>query len=317
MNRQIRRWILWGLVAVVALAAWLVFSAYERDRAATAARLAFDSRTIETQAGLVEYAAWGEGPVVLVLHGAAGGYDQGRLIADAFGGNGFRWISPSRFGYLGTPMPPDASVAAQADALADLLKQMEIDRVAVLAMSGGVPVALQLAIRHPDMIRAMALLSSAPYTPMRVQQQGLAVPAWIYQLVFRSDFPFWLIEKTAPGLLERLFDVTPAIKARMRDDDRQFLAGMIGGFEPVSARSAGLINEAAAIDPAARFDLSAITVPTLVVHARDDGINGFGIGEAIAGAIAGAELMPLDDGGHLLIGHHSEVGEQVRSYLGR
>jgi pimeloyl-ACP methyl ester carboxylesterase len=66
---------------------------------------------VMTRHGSVEYTNWGEGAAVLVIHGAGGGYDQGVAIARAFGGEGFRWISPSRFGYLRTSLPADDSTA--------------------------------------------------------------------------------------------------------------------------------------------------------------------------------------------------------------
>ena len=45
-----------------------------------------------------------EGPPVLVIHGAGGGFDQALHTAQMFG-SGFQWVAPSRFGYLGTPLP--------------------------------------------------------------------------------------------------------------------------------------------------------------------------------------------------------------------
>ena len=36
---------------------------------------------------------------MLIVHGAGGGYDQGEYFAKIIGGN-YRWIAPSRFGFL-------------------------------------------------------------------------------------------------------------------------------------------------------------------------------------------------------------------------
>ncbi len=46
-------------------------------------------------------------------------------------------------------------------------------------------------------------------------------------------------------------------------------------------------------------DLSALTVPTLVIHGRLDAIVPLSAGEAAAAAIPGAELVVLDDAGHV------------------
>ena len=77
----------------------------------------------------------------------------------------------------------------------------------------------------------------------------------------------------------------------------------------------GLGNEGAAIDPQARYPLEQVRAPTLVVHARDDGINPFAFGEYAAHQISGAEFMPLATGGHLLLGHQANVQARVNAFL--
>lgn len=73
--------------------------------------LTIGSRMLETSVGPIEYAEVGEGPPVLVIHGAGGGFDQGLDLAEDLVRNGFRVIAPSRFGYLRTPLPKDGSAA--------------------------------------------------------------------------------------------------------------------------------------------------------------------------------------------------------------
>jgi dienelactone hydrolase len=65
---------------------------------------------VHTASGPVEVAEAGEGPLVLVVHDAAGGFDLGLRVGADVLREGFRVIAPSRFGYLGTPMPTDASL---------------------------------------------------------------------------------------------------------------------------------------------------------------------------------------------------------------
>jgi pimeloyl-ACP methyl ester carboxylesterase len=303
------------LLVVAACAAAGVWVAYARDVGAVSRQLASGSRVAATRHGPVEFAERGRGPAVVVLHGAGGGYDQGLAIASAYGGEGFRWIAPSRFGYLRTPLPADASTAAQADAVADLLDGLGVERVAILAMSGGVPPALQFALRHPARTSALVLLSSAPYTPLSAAEQRLPLPAWLYQALFASDFPYWVMTRLARPALESVFDVKPEVRDRLPSEERAFVAGMVDGFAPVSKRTAGLRNEGAAIDPSAQYPLERIAAPTLVVHARDDGINPFAFGEHTARGVPGALLLPLENGGHLLLGHVADVRARVDDFL--
>lgn len=309
-----RKATLW-LVAALAVGSIATYLAYSRDLRATRDRLAAGSQVIVTRHGPIEYTTWGSGPPVLVIHGAGGGYDQGASIARAFGGEGFRWISPSRFGYLRTPLPADASTAAQADAFADLLDALNIKQVAVIGFSGGVPPALQFAQRYPQRTSALALLSGAPYTPLTASEQELPVPIWVYQALFSSDFPYWVLQKVARSSLEPMFDVTPALRAAAPLEEQPFIASMVDAFQPVTARIDGVRNEGAAVDPRTSYQVETITMPTLVVHSRDDQLNPFSFGEYSAQHIPGAQLMALPSGGHLLLGHHAEVRTRVNAFL--
>jgi pimeloyl-ACP methyl ester carboxylesterase len=314
-HAHVWRWVGLGVVGALAVGAGATYLAYARDMQATRDHLVAGSQIVETRHGPIEYTTWGEGPPVLVVHGAGGGYDQGISIARAYGGEGFRWISLSRFGYLRTPLPADASTAAQADAFADLLDALRIERVAILAMSGGVPPSLQFAQRYPERTSALVLLSSAPYTPLTAGEQKLPVPIWIYQALFSSDFPYWLLQKVARPSLEPMFDITPALRAESPPEEQAFIAGQVEAFQPVTGRIEGVRNEGAAIDPGARYLVEEITTPTLVIHARDDHINPFSFGEYTAQHIPGAQFLPLETGGHLLLGHHAEVRARANAFL--
>ena len=308
----------YGLLAAVAgvlLASAITCIGFSRDLNRMDQQLRAGSTVVPTRHGQIEFTQWGSGPAILVVHGAGGGYDQGRLLADTFGPPGYRWISVSRFGYLRSDLPADASTLAQAEAFADLLDALGIDRVGILAMSGGVPPSLQFAQAYPQRTAALVLLSSAPFTPLTAKVQALPIPAWVYQALFRSDFVFWAIVKLAPAGLDRFFDISPQARAQLSPDDLAFVAGLIEAFLPVTLRTGGLANEGAAIDPLATYDLAAIGAPTLVVHARDDGINPVAIGSYLAAAIAGSDFVEVPKGGHLLLGHIPEVRAQVAAFL--
>jgi 2-hydroxy-6-oxonona-2,4-dienedioate hydrolase len=293
----------------------LIYALYARDMRQINQRVSAQSQSAETRHGTIEFASWGGGPAVLVVHGAGGGYDQGRLIPQAFAGGEYRWISVSRFGYLRSSRPNDASTAAQAEAFADLLDFLKIDRVAIIAMSGGVPPSLQFAQMFPKRTSALVLLSSAPFTPLSAGEQDLPIPAWLYQILFSSDFAFWAIVKLSPSSLDPIFDISPQARARMTQADMPFVQGLIDAFLPVTKRTAGLRNEGAAIDPNASYDLAKISAPTLVIHAKDDGINPFLFGEYTARNIPGTDFMALETGGHLLLGHLEEIRTRVSAFL--
>jgi pimeloyl-ACP methyl ester carboxylesterase len=108
-----------------------------------------ESRVAETAAGPIEYARVGQGPAVLVIHGCPGGYDQGLIATKLAPSDEFTFISPSRPGYLRTPLHVGLTPEAQADSYAALLDALGISQAAIIGISGGAPSALQFALRHP------------------------------------------------------------------------------------------------------------------------------------------------------------------------
>lgn len=107
-----------ALSAGLALPAVGLLFRYRRDMNAARARLAaVDRRVVSTDWGAVEFAEQGQGDPVLIAHGIFHNCVGGLLsVRDLFTDR--RMIAPSRFGYLGSSIPPNATPAAQADAFA-------------------------------------------------------------------------------------------------------------------------------------------------------------------------------------------------------
>ncbi len=108
------------LSAVTTAVAFYLYLSYHSDLMAAQERVNKGSLIINTVYGPVEYAEVGGQhgyhlhPVLLVIHGAGGGYDQGIILSKVLVPNDSHVIAPSRFGFLRTPVPKsDASPAAQ------------------------------------------------------------------------------------------------------------------------------------------------------------------------------------------------------------
>ena len=271
------------------------------------AELEAERSLAQTRHGEIEYVSWGEGPPVLVVHGAGGGFDQGRLLARAIGGDAFRWISVSRFGYLGSAMPDEASTAAQAEAFVDLLDALGVERVSILAMSGGVPPSLKFAEMFPERVDRMMLLSSAPFTPFTPAVEDRPIPTWAYSALLGNDVVYWALTKVARDQLAEAFDARADLSEGLSDEEALFVRDLIDTFLPASRRIDGVNNEGAAVDPAVTYDLEDIRAEVLIVHARDDRLNPFEVGETIEARIPRSRFLALDRGGHLLLGHHAEL----------
>ena len=304
------------LLASVALATSLTVE-YRRDLQAHERRVATGSRLLATACGTVEVAEAGptDGPPLLVIHGSGGGFDQGLALGADYAALGYRVIAPSRFGYLRTPFPDDASGEHQADHLACLLDALGLADAAVMGVSAGGVAALHFAVRHPRRTRALVLMVPAVYRP----DPAVPTPDWalaVLDTVIAADLPFWLLARFAPDAMRRLVLATPPAEYERADaDERRRADLMLEQILPVSARRLGLLNDSRLTTGAARVDLEAIRAPTLAISARDDGFGTYASARYSAEHIRGARLLGFERGGHLLLGHQRDVVAAVDALL--
>lgn len=295
---------------------------YWKDLERARARVATGSKILETAVGPIEYAEAGkiDGPPVLVIHGAGGGFDQGLDIGDALVKRGFRVIAPSRFGYLRTPLLPDSSPAAQADAHAALLDALDIPRCAVFGASAGGPSAMQLALRYPDRVTALVLMVPAAWAPRdgAMPRRMSKFATVVMEATLRSDFLFWLALRVAPRAMIRLILGTPPeLLANAEPAERARVQVMLDHILPVSSRRLGFLNEARVVPNLPRFELERIEVPTLIISAGDDGYQTFAGAKYSAEHIPNARFIGYATGGHLLVGHERETNAAILDLLQR
>ncbi len=303
------------VAGVVVVAAALVTVAYQREIAEARDVAARGGQMIDTAAGPIEYAEHGSGYPLLSIHGAGGGYDQGLANVAQLIGEGYRVIAPSRFGYLGTPIPPDASASAQADAHAALLETLNVDKAIIVGVSAGAVSAIEFAIRHPEKTSALILIVPGTYSPdSPVTIEGSRANQFVFWLVNNgADFVWWATEKVAPSVLIRFIGVPPEVVAAAPPAERDGVMAIVASIQPLSLRFPGLnIDSAPDLHP---LPLEQINAPTLVMSARDDLFNTLPAAEFAAREIPNAKLIVYDSGGHLLVGHGAESRAAVREFL--
>lgn len=282
-------------------------------------RVSLGSQMVQTSCGPIEYAIAGNGPPVLVVHGAGGGFDQGLEFSAPLAEQGFRIVALSRFGYLRTPLPQDASPSAQADAHACLLAALGIERVAVIGGSAGAPSSLQFALQHPEKITALVLLVPAVFVPRPDNAPAVHTPPgmqFIMETALRSDFVFWAMSKVARDTLIRILLATPPDLVRSASPDEQTrVHQVLDHVLPISQRHAGLLNEAKVIPSLPRYNLEQIRVPTLAISCEDDIFGTYDGARYTAHHIPGARFIGYPTGGHLWVGHQQEITREITRFL--
>ena len=315
-------WIFLLVIMAVIVVIGIVYVAtrYAREiRAARQCIACLGSQVIEPAYGPVEYARIGEGDPLLVVHGALGGFDQGLFLARSIDAPTSQIISVSRFGFLRSPVPLDATLDTQADAYAALLDALEIRRAAVFAVSAGSTSAIRFAARHPQRVSALILMG-----PDAPGETYMALPPrFMSHILFGSDFVYWAMIhcfgrklQIATGLVPKGYPLTPEYAA--------LVSQVQTGSLPVSRRRNGWDFETytcakefwASVTPASPYPLFKIETPVLVIMAEDDPISFPANARALAEQMPNARLYVVPDGGHFLFGHADEVRAEVARFLG-
>jgi pimeloyl-ACP methyl ester carboxylesterase len=295
-----------ALAAGVAIPAFAMSLRYRRDLNAARARLAaVDRHVISTRWGAVEYAERGSGDPVLVVHGifqnCVGGLFSVRDFSDR------RFIAPSRFGYLGSSMPLDATPAHQADALAALLDALGIDQIDVIGESAGATSALQLALRHPERVKHLAVLvGNLPGSPTAIVQ-----PSWTKRV--NRQFVMWALRALAPSTMARLVAAVPKGFA-MSSDDVRYVNEFIDSLFPMSPEGYNFDLFVSNAD-VTNYNLEAISVPTLIAHTKDDQLASHEASQRAAERIPGARFVSLGSGGHLMLGQTKIIRDELADFF--
>ena len=312
----LRRAVLAGIGGMALVGGGYAAGACRTAIAAADAAVARRSSLIATTAGPLEYAIAGDGPPLMMIHGTGGGFDQGLLFAHGLRERGFRIVSPSRFGYLRSAFPDDASPAQQADVLAELLDHLGIERLPVVGGSSGALSAAEFALRHPDRCSHLVLLVPAANLTGRDPVEFTAVQEMAVGAVLGSDAAFWALSAVARDqMIRALLATDPALLSRVAPQERRRAELILGGILPVSRKADGLRTDAFWAGTPSPTDHGGIRVPTLVLSCEDDLFGTADTARRLSERIPGARLTIWPEGGHIWLGHDEDVAREIAMFV--
>jgi 2-hydroxy-6-oxonona-2,4-dienedioate hydrolase len=290
--------------------------AFREARGQADSRLFGQGTLIDTRAGALEYAVAGDGPPLMMIHGTGGGFDQGLLFAAGLRQQGFRIIAPSRFGYLGSAFPDDASPAHQADTLVDLLDHLGIERLPVVGGSAGALTAAEFALRHPDRCSHLGLLVPAANLTKRDPVVFTGLQRFAVEAVLGSDFWFWSLTRFAPGqMIRTLLATNPALLDRVPKVERQRATAILNQIFPISRKVNGLRTDGFWAGTPTLTAYDQITVPKLILSCEDDLFGTAATARLLAERIPDAQITIYPTGGHIWLGHDDDVAAQIAGFV--
>lgn len=231
-------------------------------------------------------------PPVLLLHGLPAQSYSWRNVMPALAEQGFRSIAPDwiGFGFSGKPdrrefaYTPDAYVQA----LADLLKVLEIERCFLVVQGFLGSVGLQYALRHPEQIERLAILN-APITteaklPWKIKQLGIPL---VGEMLTQD-----------PLLVDRTLEGGGGYRVEDADLDvyrRPFLKSSAAGRSLLAVvQNLNLAKVTAEI----QAGFANWQQPTLIAWGVRDPWLPLKLAQDFGQVIPGAEVVPLEEVGH-------------------
>lgn len=251
-------------------------------------------------------------PPVLLLHGIPSqSYCWTALMPD-LAEQGLRAIAPDWIGSGLSAKPNQQNFAYTPDAfieaLADLLKNLEIERFSLVLQGFLGSVGLQYALRHSDQIERLAILnaplSSAAKLPWKMQQLGLPL---IGDMLTQDPL---LVDRTLEG----------GSGYRIADDDldvyrRPFLkSSEVGRSLMATIKNLQMKQSMAEIESG----FGNWQQPTLIIWGMQDPWLPFAQAQQFANILSNCELVKLEEARHYPQDHWSgKISEALVHFLRR
>lgn len=254
------------------------------------------TRTLDANGLRVACSVTGEGPPLLLIHGAEGSHRMFDQIAPLLAAH-FTVIAYDQrdCGDTEGPALPATLVDLADDAVA-LLRALGHRSAHVYGTSFGGRVAQCLALKHPDAVQRLVLASTWPL-PESLEALNPEGVALIHAL--RAKLPGSAAELAALFLPESFLDAQPQFKDIFKN------------AQPQSERSR---RRFATVDDAPVLDLRDITMPTLLVAGALDRVVPADITLGMAALISHAQTLRLEGVGHAGV---AQAPEDIALHVGR
>lgn len=288
----------------------------EGQRLAASARIThLSSDQVRLRDGrTLSYAEWGDpdGYPVLFFHGTPG---SRVCVPDesATSANEIRLITVDRPGYGRSSPHPGRTLHDWTEDVTELVDALEIERFAVVGLSGGGPHALACAVALPDRIPNVGVISGMGLLEAPDATRGMSLYNRVgFRLTRHAPLVLRVVlwptarrAQTHPlAVVERLREhfAPPDRRVTERSEIRAAMADEL--TEAYRQGPQGHVADLKALTRSWAFTLESITVPVRFWHGGVDRTAPLPMAEHLTDAIPGARLTIFPDEGHLVAYEH-------------
>lgn len=259
-----------------------------------------DGRFVDVAGARLHYVELGEGPPVVMIHGLGGqlrnfSYALAERVAAH---HRVILIDRPRSGYSTVPAGAEPGITAQAQLIARAIDRLGLKRPLLVGHSLGGAIALALALDHPGLVSALALI--APLTQNMAEPpaafRGLAAggTSRLSRALVANLLAVPLGTLTGKATTEQVFAPEPA------PDDFAIRGGGVLALRPGNVYAAiGDMHAASDEMPGIVARYAELDLPVSILFGRGDNILDHRTGERTARDIARCRLE-LVEGGHML-----------------
>jgi pimeloyl-ACP methyl ester carboxylesterase len=246
---------------------------------------------------IVYYEA-GKGSVVILIHGLGADSHHWALNIGPLAEN-FRVIALDQIGYGKSEKPVMRyTVGNFADYLHGFMVALNIPKASLVGNSLGGWVAVDFAIRHPEMVEKLVLVDAAglhPTPPLKTPAGG-----WKNLTPFNTR---WFFDLMAANKEWATADLGPhSYERHVKNGDSYTVASS------VAEMATGREFEDKKLDK--------VKAPTLIIWGRDDMLIPMKMGEHFNKGIAGSQMIVIDGTGHIpMVGKPAEFNAAVIKFL--
>lgn len=254
---------------------------------------------------------WGEStnPAIILVHGFGASSFSWRLNGQVLADAGYYVIAVDRpgFGLSDKSTAIDYTHAAQADLLANLMDELNIETVTVAGHSQGGNVVAHFALRHPERLDKLVIVAGAivPSGESGVDFGSIASLALEPSPLLQKLADNWFASKIINFVLGSYFTesrVTDLMASAYGDPDLMTNEMIEGYYRPFRTRGweAGLIAMTLDSDGniLANDELTQIETPTLILWGTADTWVPIEGGNILAEILPNAQMITYPDIGH-------------------
>jgi pimeloyl-ACP methyl ester carboxylesterase len=242
-------------------------------------------RDLEIQGLRIAYELKGQGPPLVLLHGALSDSRIWRWNSNVLSGNFtvLAWDAP---GCGRSDDPPESfRLPDYADVLAELIQSLNLQNPHILGLSFGGGLALELYRQYPEIPKSLILVSAyagwaGSLSPVEVETRlnnGLRQLKMAPEEVVDSWIPT-LFSESVPS------DFVGKVKAIMRDFHPEGMRTMLHSFAEADLREV----------------LPKIKIPTLLLYGEDDIRSPLEVAEKLHSNIKTSKLVVIPGTGHVV-----------------